>query len=1062
MRRVVAAAKNVLVIRALAAAGAAAVAATASGVALGQDNTRSGTTPPVALPEIHVIATTPVAPPRAAPRPARVSSPATAVAAPENTAAHAEPGAVDRDKIPTNVQVVSAPDFDHSVTPDLMQAIGRALPGVSLGDQTGNQFQPDLNYRGFVASPVIGTPQGLAVYQNGVRINEVFGDIVNWDFLPESAINQMTLVPSNPVYGLNAIGGALSLEMKNGFTYHGVEGEVNGGSYGRIGSSVQAGGQNGNFSGYITADAIHDGGWRNDSPSDLRRVYVDLGARGDNNTEFHVTFTGADNQFGATAATPIQMLSQNWASVYTNPQTTENQLAFLTASASWKPTDTLTYQAVAYYRHFQQAHVDGNGTNAEPCPSPSTLMCFPNLDGSLAPLVTTTGQNVPSTGTFGTSILGEIDRTWTTTNSFGGSVQAASSENVFDHGNNFVIGASLDRGLVQFTTTSELGTVNANTFPLVVGSGLFIDQPSGDVAPVGLGATTLYTGLYATDTFDVTQRLSVTAGGRFNFAQIALTDELGNDAELNGNHNYMRFNPTIGATYKIMPNLTIYGSYSEANRAPTPLELGCSDPMRPCLIDNALVADPTLQQVVSHTFEGGLRGQFQIAKGQLDWTLGAFHTLNTNDILNVASPLPGHEFFQNAGDTLRQGIEANTSYKLDRWNAYANFTYVDASFRDSLTLSSPNNPFATNGNIFVSPGNHLPGIPDFRFKLGAEYQITDPWKLGADLNVVGSQYLVGDEANQLPKVPTYWVVNLHTSYKLSDNVELYGLVRNLFDQHYYVSGALFETNSFPYLNLTDPRTFIPGIPFAAYVGVRGTLPSAGDIFAADTYRPLLTKARPLLTKARPLLTKAPPPSTNWNWTGLYLGLNGGYSFGGSDWTDSVTGASSGNFNTAGFVFGGTLGANYQIGSWVFGVEGDGDWSRASGFGTFTASSLCARGCLTNNDWLATARGRIGYAFDRYLVYATGGAAFGNVRAAFSNDPATSVTNTGWTAGTGLEVALGRHWSAKAEYLFVDLPDGSCSTNCAIQNPTGPPLIPSVAVKFNESIVRAGLNYRIGG
>ena len=188
----------------------------------------------------------------------------------------------------------------------------RALPGVSLSSQTGNDFQLDLNYRGYTASPVIGTPQGLAVYQNGVRINEVFGDVVNWDFIPQSAINQLTLVPSNPVYGLNATGGALAFEMKNGYTYHAVEGELSGGSYGRAVASMQAGGQTGNLSGYITADAINDAGWRANSPSSLRRVYTDLGARGDE-TEFHITFTGADNNFGAAAATPVQMLGQDWA-----------------------------------------------------------------------------------------------------------------------------------------------------------------------------------------------------------------------------------------------------------------------------------------------------------------------------------------------------------------------------------------------------------------------------------------------------------------------------------------------------------------------------------------------------------------------------------------------------------------------------------------------------------------------------------------------------------------------------------------------------------------------------
>jgi iron complex outermembrane recepter protein len=1020
----------------------------ASGIAAAQQN-------PTSLPEIHVIATTPVPPPRQAPRRATATAgraaPAPTVAIVPVAVEAAVPGAVELEKIPYNVQTVPASVFEYSKSPDFLQSLAQSLPGVSLGDQTGNGFQLDINYRGFVAGPVIGTPQGLAVYQNGVRINEVFGDIVNWDFIPQNAINRLTLVPSNPVYGLNAIGGALSLEMKNGFTYHGVEGEVSGGSYGRITTSMQAGGEVGNLSGYITADAINDAGWRDNSPSTLRRVFADLGARGDQ-TEFHVNFTGADNTFGAAAATPAQMLDQSWSSTYTIPQTTHNQLAFLTASASWKPSDTWTYTGIAYYRNFRQAHVDGNGTDAtnDPtvCPDP-TKLCFPNLDGSVSNLTTTRGQTVPNAGAIGDpNILGEIDRTWTTTNSFGGTLQAASSERVFGHGNNFTLGLSIDRGLVQFSSTSELGTVNANQFPTVQGVGLFIDQPSGDVAPVGLGAATLYTGLYATDTFDVTSRFSITAGGRLNFAQINLTDELGNAPELGGNHSYTHFNPMIGGTYKLTPNLSVYGDFAVSNRAPTPLELACSDPTRPCLIDSALVADPNLQQVVTYTYEAGFRGQHKIAYGQLNWTLGGFHALNTDDIIAVASPLVGHQFFQNAGNTLRQGIEANAAYKQDRWNVYANYTYVDATFRNSLVLGSPFNPFADpSGNIFVVPGDHLTGIPNYRFKLGGEYQITAPWKVGAELYVIGSQWLVGDESNQNPKVPAYWYVNLNSSYKITQNLEVFGQVRNLFNKQYFTSGTFFETDSFPYLNLTDPRTFLPGMPFAAYVGVRGTLPSGGGVFA-DASPPILTNAQQ---------AGAASPATNW--TGIYLGVNGGYTFGGSKWSDSVTGSSSGSFGTSGFVLGGTVGANYQIGSLVFGVEGDGDWADASGFGTFTATSLCAGGCLTNNTWLSTVRGRAGYAFDRFLVYGTAGAAFGNVKANFSNDPVSSATKTGWTVGAGVEVGFARNWSAKAEYLFVDLGNGSCTTDCAIADANGSPLIPNIAVKFNESIVRGGINYR---
>jgi iron complex outermembrane recepter protein len=769
---------------------------------------------------------------RAAPGQPRGPAPATAAEAPaappaadaanDTIGVSPVPGsAIARDKVPANAQVLPASDFDHAKSPGLLEALGQRLPGVSLGDQTGNQFQLEVNYRGFTASPVIGTPQGLAIYQNGVRINEVFGDAVNWDFIPEMAINRLELVPNNPVYGLNALGGAISIQMKNGFTYQGSQTEVRGGSYGRAGASAQAGVQNGNIAAYVTADAINDKGWRDDSPSRVRRLYADLGARGED-TEFHVTFTGANNSFGAAAATPVEMLAQRWSSTYTLPQTTNNSLAFLTASASYKPTDTLSLQGILYYRGFWQSHVDGNGTAAQNqgCPDP-TVLCFPDLSGNLTNLITTNGQTVPAVGVLATSTLGEIDRTWTTANSYGGSFQATSTEKAFGRDNHLVVGMSLDRGHVQFTSISELGTLNADQFPFVNGVGVFVNQPSGDLAPVSLLADTTYLGIYATDTFDLTSRLSVTAGARFNLAHIKLQDQLGN--ALNGDDQFMRLNPVIGATFKVTPNVTVYAGYSEANRAPTPLELSCADPLRPCLIDNFLVADPSLKQVVAHTYEAGIRGSVDFGRtnGQVAWSLGLFHTRSDDDIINVASPIPGHGYFQNGGTTLREGIEASVKYKQERWTAYANYSFVDATFQSPLTLSSPFNPAADmNGNIFVVPGDRIPAVPQHRFKAGAEYAVTEAWKVGADLNVIGSQYLVGDQSNQNPQAPAYWVVNAHTSYQFTKNVEVFGLVRNLFNQHYYASGTFFDTGSFAYLNLTDPRTFVPGMPLAAYAGLR--------------------------------------------------------------------------------------------------------------------------------------------------------------------------------------------------------------------------------------------------
>jgi iron complex outermembrane recepter protein len=376
---------------------------------------------------------------------------------------------------------------------------------------------------------------------------------------------------------------------------------------------------------------------------------------------------------------------------------------------------------------------------------------------------------------------------------------------VVDHGNHFVVGVSVDHGRTQFTGTSELGTIDQNLF--VSGVGVFIDQPAADISPVGLLALNTYTGVYATDTFDITPLLSLTAGGRYNVAQISLTDETGQSPLLTSSEHYQRLSPVVGLTYKITPNLTAYAGYSEANLAPTPLELGCADPSHPCMIDNFLISDPPLQQVVAQTYEAGLRGQISTGStaplvtkegttgatekpSLLTWSLGVFHTTTRNDIISVASAVvPFFGFFQNAAKTLREGVEAKVNYTWDRWTFGANYTFINAVYDTNLVSPSPNNPFSdANGNIFVSPGDHIPAIPNQRFKVSAEYQITDAWKFGGDLVVFGSQYLIHDDANQNPKVPPYWVVNLHSSYQVAKNVEVFGLIQNLFRPALLFSG----------------------------------------------------------------------------------------------------------------------------------------------------------------------------------------------------------------------------------------------------------------------------------
>lgn len=180
----------------------------------------------------------------------------------------------------------------------------------------------------------------------------------------------------------------------------------------------------------------------------------------------------------------------------------------------------------------------------------------------------------------------------------------------------------------------------------------------------------------------------------------------------------------------------------------------------------------------------------------------------------------------------------------------------------------------------------------------------------------------------------------------------------------------------------------------------------------------------------------------YSWTGFYLGINGGYAWGDSDWDGFFNGT-----NVDGGLVGGTIGYNWQTGPWVFGLEGDIDWTNLRG--SFV-NATCPAGCETRNNWLATVRGRLGYAFDRFMPYVTGGLAVGDIEANPVGFPGVNDTQVGWTVGAGVEAAIAGNWTAKIEYLYVDLGDVGCSAvACGI----------ATNVDLRANVVRAGVNLR---
>ncbi len=772
------------------------------------------------------------------------------------------------DEIPAPVQTASARDIQQSGSLDLSDLLNKRLDAVNINENQENPFQPDVNYRGYTASPLPGTPQGLSVYMDGVRQNQPFADIVAWDLIPAIAISEVALMPgSNPLFGLNTLGGALSIETKDGRSQPGVRLQLNGGSFGRRQGEIEYGGSGpAGLSWYVAGNLLREDGWRRHSPSEVRQAFGKLGWL-HGGTALALSVGYADNWLTGNGLQDFRFLASDYASVYTTPDVTWDRSPFVSLSVRHEATSKLSFSGNAYFRYIRTDTTNGDLNSS------SFDQLLYNLSAADIAALTAAGYaDFQITGNAATepfpywrciaqglqsaepieTCTGIVTNTFSRQHNYGLSGQAT----WLVSRNRIIAGAAWDRGSMTFQQGSQFGYLNPDRLTITPIGSFANGSTSQNGVPVDtrvdLRSNVNTFSVYATDALRLGKSLLFTLSGRYDLTPIHNTDllppasQLGVRGSLNAHYVFERFDPAAGVTYSPSRYATAYFSYSEASRAPTAIELGCADPMEPCNLPNALVSDPPLKQVVARTFEAGLRGSVE---NNFRWRAGWFRGENYNDILFVASEQSGFGYFANFGQTRREGAEAGLSVRVQRLNLGGNYAFLSATYQSAQIVGGGSNSSndagpGQDGNMSIQPGDSIPQIPQNIVKAWGEYDATQKLVLDVDFIAVGRSYARGNENNLYRPdgvyylgpgySPGYGVINVGAHYQFAKRARLFVQVDNLLNHRYYTAAQLAPTpfdNSGNFISQPFPpsagaypiRTttfFAPGAPIGAWGGIQ--------------------------------------------------------------------------------------------------------------------------------------------------------------------------------------------------------------------------------------------------
>ncbi|MET3470956.1 outer membrane receptor protein involved in Fe transport [Novosphingobium sp. 1529] len=751
--------------------------------------------------------------------------------------------------------------------------LARTAPGVTINDVQGNPLQPDVNYRGLTASPLLGTAQGLSVYLDGVRVNQPFGDVVSWDLIPTVAVADIDLVSgAAPQFGRNALGGALVLRTKSGKSDPGVTLEASGGAFGRVTGSAQAGGVlPGGLDWYVAADHFREDGWRDLSRSRASRALAKLGW---SDAASSVSLAGhfADTNLNGNGLQEMRLLAADRRSVYTAPDNTRNRMGMVVLNGETRLDSGLHLRGNAFWRHLRTQTYNGDvnddalGENLyQPNAAEQAALTSAGYTGFPVAGETQANTPFPQWRCIANVLLntepnekcdGLINRSQTRQSEWGATLEASGRFITGPVAHDLTLGASYIGSTAHFTQSSQFGYILPDrTVMPVSGPGAFADgtQDSENAfdARVDLRSRTTALSAYALDRVGLGQRLTLDLAARYDRVAVRNRDAItpgGGTGSLDSSPVYHRLNPAVTLTGKAADGTTLALSWSQASRAPSAIELGCSDPASPCRLPNALAGDPPLRQVIARTMEIRLdRGN---GWGHVHAAL--FRTDSSDDILFVANDASGYGYFRNFGKTRRQGLELSADARLRAFTFSASYTLLDATYRSSEVVNGSGNSSndgsgpGFDGTIAIQPGDRIPLLPRHTVKAAVGWEAT-PWlSLNLDMVAVSSAFARGNENNAHQADGTYYLgpggtapyalFNLGGEVRPRAGLTIFAMVRNLFDKD-YASAAQLGATAF------DAQGRVVSRPFAGPVidGERPLLQST--FFAPGAPRSLQVGAR---------------------------------------------------------------------------------------------------------------------------------------------------------------------------------------------------------------------------